>query len=188
MRCSKDRKSTKCNLRLLDVETGFMYKKISFRSVSKPGRMIAPGFVLCGRLIGQTGVGRGSGPTDAATGQMEAGGALGRRPAGFTASTQGRKNPCKFPVVYREPRFALTAGCAWGGRIATWPNEPEGHTERRTGERSASPYEDLGVSCRNTAATSPRRKAGPLAAARLSSAAAIASGGRRLAQNNGPPF
>jgi hypothetical protein len=39
-----------------------MYKKVSFRSVSKPGRMIAPGFVLCGRMIGQTGVGRGSGP------------------------------------------------------------------------------------------------------------------------------
>jgi len=32
-----------------------MHKKISFRSVSKPGRMIAPGFVLCGRMIGQTG-------------------------------------------------------------------------------------------------------------------------------------
>jgi hypothetical protein len=77
----------KCNLRLLDVETGFMYKKISFRSVSKLGRMIAPGVVLCGRPIGQTSVGRGSGPDDAATGQMEAGGALGRIPAGFTAST-----------------------------------------------------------------------------------------------------
>ena len=49
--------------------------------------MIARGVVLCGRLIGQTGVGRGSGPDDAATGPMEAGGALGRIPAGFTVST-----------------------------------------------------------------------------------------------------
>ena len=159
----------KCNLRLLDVETGFMYKKVSFRSGSKPGRMIAPGFVLCGRMIGQTG-----GSPD-----------------------------------LPSPQVVLGVG-----EFATWPNEPEGPIHRvpflpkRTrgthepptllrgealprplpGERSASPYEDLGVSCRNTAATSPRRKAGPLAAARLSSAAAIASGGRRLAQNNGPPF
>jgi hypothetical protein len=35
--------------------------------------MTAPGFVFCGRMIGQTGVGRGSGPTDAATGRMVGG-------------------------------------------------------------------------------------------------------------------
>jgi hypothetical protein len=27
--------------------TGLMYKQLSFRSVSKPGRITAPGFVLC---------------------------------------------------------------------------------------------------------------------------------------------
>jgi hypothetical protein len=50
-----------------------MCRKISFRNVSKLGQMIVPGVVLCGRMIGQTGAGRGSGPTDAATGQMEGG-------------------------------------------------------------------------------------------------------------------
>src|SRR5947209_3406296 len=53
-----------------------MYKKISFRGVFKLGRMTAPGFVFCGRMIGQTGVGRGSGPEDATTRRMEGGGHL----------------------------------------------------------------------------------------------------------------
>jgi len=42
-----------CNLWLLDVETGFMYKKISFRSVPKPGRETSPGFSLRGRATPQ---------------------------------------------------------------------------------------------------------------------------------------
>jgi len=88
--------------------------------------MIAPGFVLCGRMIGQTGVGRGSGSYRCRYGTNGRRGALGRIPAGFTASTWGRKNPCKFPVVYRERRFALTAGCACGGRIATLAKRTRG--------------------------------------------------------------
>ena len=44
----------------------------------------------------------------------------------FTRSTYGRKIPCKFPVVYREPRFHSPAGCTCGNAsFPFWPNEPE---------------------------------------------------------------
>jgi hypothetical protein len=35
-----------CNLRLLDGETGLVYKEVSFRDASQPGRITGPGFIL----------------------------------------------------------------------------------------------------------------------------------------------
>ena len=50
-------------------ETELMYKEISFRSVPKPGRISAPGFVIG---AGGWGLCIGSGPDEGAPGQMQA--------------------------------------------------------------------------------------------------------------------
>jgi hypothetical protein len=90
---------------LFDNVTGFMHKSASFRSVFKsPARFAATGFVL--------GAAREAIVMAAILDQgAMAYVSLGRgclRPRDFALSTYERKNPCKFPVVYRKPRFALS--------------------------------------------------------------------------------
>jgi hypothetical protein len=80
-----------------------MHKSASFRSVFKsPARFTAPGFERRGEVIVMAAI-------------LDQGAmayvSLGRgclQPRDFAVSTYESKNPCKFPVVYREPRFALS--------------------------------------------------------------------------------
>ena len=84
-----------------------MHKSASFRSVFKsPARFTAPGFVL-GAARRDEVIVMAAILEQGAMAYVSLGkGCLQTRD--FALSTYERKNPCKFPVVYRELRFALS--------------------------------------------------------------------------------
>jgi hypothetical protein len=73
-------------LRLLDRETGPMYKEISFRSVFKPGRITAPGLVL-GAIRRRCGT--AAAPATALRADRRLRNSIGLAPVLFAASTCG---------------------------------------------------------------------------------------------------
>ena len=84
-----------------------MHKSASFRSVFKsPARFTAPGFVL-GAARRDEVIVMAAILEQGAMAYVSLGkGCLQTRD--FALSTYESKNPCKFPVVYREPRYALS--------------------------------------------------------------------------------
>lgn len=124
----------RCNLRLLDGETGFMYERISFKSVSRPGRITAPGFIVGAskRKGVMAATLRRCGPDDSWATHGQRAGIICR----FNLQL---RNHCKFPVVYNERRIALSlvVGRAVACRLRQtnprrcklrpfpWPNEPK---------------------------------------------------------------
>jgi hypothetical protein len=109
-----------------------MYERVSFRSVSKPARIIAPGFVLCAQKFVRRRRCYGSCANDDASGERTAGEEMVSAPAYLGVQPVAEKIPVNFLLFTGKANFALLRV------VPEWQPDPTGLDLVRTVSSSAA--------------------------------------------------